>query len=560
MKKYCIVLLLLLFVVHVPLELMGQQLSNQEQNSIDSLFTQWSQSDSPGASIAILKDGEVAYAQGYGMSNLEYDIPITPQSIFHVASVSKQFTDFAILLLEEEGKLSINDDIRKYMPEIHDFGKTITIKHLMNHTSGFRDQWELLAIAGWRLDDVITKDHIMKMILGQRELNFDPGDEYMYCNAGYSILARIVDKVSGQSFATFAKERIFTPLGMEDTHVHDDHEMIVPGRTYSYYNHESGFKNSVLSYANDGATSLFTTSEDMAMWINNMYEKKIGASFIDKMRQPAILNNGDTTDYALGLGVGEYKGLKYAGHGGADAGFRSNIRWYPDHNLGIAVLSNLASFNAGLKVNQISDILLDTLLIKEEPTPKNELKAITVSADELKKYEGKFTITEFGVNFIITLEEDKLKVHQDWNGIDFFLVPYNKNSFFETGNQDLIFEFQEADESVEGIKVTQGGTTFSAARFMESSLSEKDMIKYVGKYLNEETQAIYNIEIKEGNLFATHMRHIDIALKPTEGDIFRGDTWWFGKTEFISSSPGKINGFLLTGGRVRNLKFERINW
>jgi CubicO group peptidase (beta-lactamase class C family) len=560
MKKYTSILAALLMVISIQVPLMSQQLSPEEQTRIDSLFTQWSQSDSPGASIAILKGGEVAYAQGYGMSNLEYNIPITSQSIFHVASVSKQFTDFAILLLEEEGKLSIQDDIRKHMPEIHDFGKTITIKHLMNHTSGFRDQWELLAIAGWRLDDVITRDHIMKMILGQRELNFDPGEEYMYCNAGYSILARIVEKVSGQPFAEFARERIFIPLGMNDTHVHDDHERIVPGRTYSYYNHETGFKKSVLSYANDGATSLFTTAEDLSRWMANMYEKKIGASFIDKMREPAILNNGDTTSYALGLGVGKYKGLSYAGHGGADAGFRSNIRWYPEHDLGIAVLSNLASFNAGAKVNQISDLLLDTLLMEEKAVAKKELEIISLSADELKKFQGKFTIAEFGVNFIITLEEDKLKVHQEWNGVDFFLTPYGKTSFFEAGNQDLTFDFQETDGSIEGIEVTQGGTTYSAAKQRESALSASDMNKYVGKYMNAETQAIYHIEIKDGSLVATHMRHSDIPLNHAEGHVFRGNTWWFGKTEFKSSSDGKITGFLMTGGRVRNLKFERIDW
>lgn len=536
-----------------------QEITTQQKTQIDSLFIQWSQSDTPGASIAILKNGEIAYSQGYGMSNLEYNIPITPQSIFHVASVSKQFTDFAILLLEEEGKLNITDDIRTYMPEIHDFGKTITIKHLMNHTSGFRDQWELLAIAGWRLDDVITKDHIMKMVLGQRELNFDPGEEYLYCNAGYSILARIVEKVSEQSFAEFVKENIFDPLGMKDTHVHDDHELIVPGRTYSYYNYEEGFKKSVLSYANDGATSLFTTADDLSKWMNNMYEKEIGSTFIEKMKEPAILNNGDTTNYALGLGVGTYKGLKYAGHGGADAGFRSNIRWYPEHNLGIAVLSNLASFNAGSKVNQISDLLLDSLLIEDVSEPKEDLKPIILTAEDLKKFQGKFTITQFGVNFIITLEEDKLKVHQEWNGVDFFLIPYGESSFYETGNQDLTFEFQERDGTVGGIKVTQGGTTYDVERHSESNLSEADMERYTGKFVNTETQATYTMEIKEGSLVATHMRHNDIPLKHIEGDTFRGNAWWFGKTEFTSDPEGKITGFLLTGGRVRNLKFERMD-
>src|SRR6185369_8859885 len=176
---------------------------------VDQLFATWDKPESPGAAIAIIKDGAVVYKRGYGSANLEYNVPITPQTVFHVASVSKQFTAFAIAMLASQGKLSLDDDIRKQLPEVPDFGKKITIRHLIHHTSGLRDQWTLLAMAGWRLDDVITKEHIMKMVRYQRELNFDPGAEHLYSNTGYTLLAAIVERVSGQSFREYTEANIF---------------------------------------------------------------------------------------------------------------------------------------------------------------------------------------------------------------------------------------------------------------------------------------------------------------------------------------------------------------
>ena len=194
-----------------------QETKDDKAKRVDQFFEQFSKEGSPGAAVAIVKDGEIIYKQGYGLANLEYDIPNSPSTVFHIASVSKQFTCFAALLLAEEGKLSMDDDIRKYIPEVPDFGKTITLRHLANHTSGLRDQWNLLALAGWRLDDVITKEHIMKLVVKQQDLNFDPGEKYFYCNTGYTLLAEAVSRISGMSFAEFTKKRIFEPLGMEST-------------------------------------------------------------------------------------------------------------------------------------------------------------------------------------------------------------------------------------------------------------------------------------------------------------------------------------------------------
>ncbi|HET9532790.1 MAG TPA: serine hydrolase domain-containing protein, partial [Blastocatellia bacterium] len=297
--------------------------------------------------MIVVKDGSVIYKRGYGSANLEYNIPISPSTIFHVASVSKQFTAFAINLLASQGKLSLDDDIRKHLPEVPDFGKKITIRHLIHHTSGLRDQWELLAMAGWRLDDVITKEHILKMVRHQKELNFDPGQEYLYSNMGYTLLAVIVERVTGQTFRQWTHENIFKPLGMTDTHFHDDHQMIVRNRAYSYApERESGFRLAALNYANVGATSLFTTVEDLAKWMQNFEDMKLGGrGVIEQMYQQGVLNTGQKIDYAFALGIGKYRGLRTVGHSGGDAGYRSHVVWFPEQRFAVAVLSNLATFN-----------------------------------------------------------------------------------------------------------------------------------------------------------------------------------------------------------------------
>src|SRR6185436_1924774 len=267
MKKFAlIVVMLFLLDVAAYAQTPGSPMPDAQLTSkVDKLFANWDKPDSPGAALIVVKDGAVVYKRGYGSANLEYNIPITPATVFHVASVSKQFTAFAITMLAKAGKLSLDDDIHKYLTELPDFGQKITIRHLLHHTSGLRDQWELLAMAGWRLDDVITKEHILKMVRHQKELNFSPGQEYLYCNTGYTLLAVIVERITGQSFREYMQETIFKPLNMTGTHFHDDHEMIVKNRAYSYRPYgPQDFKLSALNYANVGATSLFTTVEDMA--------------------------------------------------------------------------------------------------------------------------------------------------------------------------------------------------------------------------------------------------------------------------------------------------------
>jgi CubicO group peptidase (beta-lactamase class C family) len=278
------------------------QVQTDRAKEIDAIFQEVNRPDSPGAATAVIEQGKLAYQKGYGSANLEYNIPIGPDTIFHVASVSKQFTAMAVVLLERDGKLSIDDDVHKYLPELPDYSQKITLRNLLQHTSGIRDQWQTLSTAGWSMEDVITQDQILRMLFRQKELNFPPGTRHLYSNSGFTLLAEIVTRVSGKPMPEFCDERLFRPLGMTHTHFHQDLHQIVPGRAYSYSPAKGGgFENAPLNYANVGATSLFTTADDLVKWLDNFREPKVGgATAIARLQEQCVLTNGQKVDYGLG--------------------------------------------------------------------------------------------------------------------------------------------------------------------------------------------------------------------------------------------------------------------
>ena len=430
-------------------------------DQVDELFTAWSGNDTPGAAVAVVQDGEIIYKKGYGIANLEYDIPISPSSIFHIASISKQFTVFSILLLEKQGKLNLDDDIRKYIPEVPDFGKTITLKHLASHTSGLRDQWTLLQMAGWRMDDVITKEQVLKLVSKQKELNFAPGDEYLYCNTGFTLLAEVVARVSEMSFAEFTDANIFKPLKMNNTLFYDDHEKIVRNRTYSYYADSLGFKKSVLNYANVGATSLFTTVEDLSLWSINFSNPKVGdTAIINLMNTPVVLNNGKTFGGALGQFVGEYKGLNEIQHGGADAGYRSYLTRFPDENFAVIVFSNSAEFSSGRMAHKVVDIYLkDRFKVEPEKEVINDepgSKPFDESSVNLSDFTGHFYSEELSTAYEFIIEGEKLIArHSRLSDIE--LNPIGKDMF--SGNRGFFSQIEfirDANNAINGCKVSAG--------------------------------------------------------------------------------------------------------
>jgi len=547
---------LLIFAFYLASAAFGQD--PELAKRIDEVFKQYDRRDSPGCALAVVKDGELAYTRGYGMANLEYDIPITSSTVFHTGSVSKQFTAFAIALLAADGKLSLDDDIRKHLPEVADFGKPITIRHLLYHTSGLRDQWELLAMGGWRLDDVITQEHILKMVRHQKELNFEPGAEHLYSNTGYTLLAVIVERVSGQPFRWFAMERIFRPLGMTSTHFHDDHETVVKNRAYAYAPGSMGiYKLTALNYANAGATSLFTTAEDMAKWALNFEDYKVGGkAVIDQMHEVGILNNGTKLNYAFGLTIGKYKGLSIVEHGGGDAGYRSHIIRFSEQRLAVIVHSNHAAANPGGLSRQVADLFLPEIPGAQAPKPPAPVQRteVKVSPALFDSYAGMYDLP--GIMTIeIVKENDKLMAIAQ--GQKFELFPESETKYF-LKVIDAQVEFQkDAAGKVNQLTLYQNQQNMVAKRFVQMNASPADLSEYAGDYYSEELGTTYTIILKDGRLIAQHRRNNDVLLTAGAKDTFSGNAWYFSKASFTRDSDNHINGLTISGNRVRNLKFSR---
>lgn len=529
---------------------------------VDQIFAQWDRVGSPGASVAVAHGGDVVFEKGYGFAQLEYDIPITPSTIFHVASVSKQFTAFAVAMLADQGKLSLDDDIREYLQYVPDFGHTITPRHLIHHTSGLRDQWNLLALAGWRLDDVITKQQVLRLVERQQELNFEPGTEYLYCNTGYTLLADIVDQVTGQPFPEWMAENVFQPLEMNGTHFHNDHEFIVPNRAYSYAEGgRRGLRKAVLSYANVGATSLFTTAEDLTKWMDNLETGKIGGPEVrDRMHTRGILNDGDTLGYAFGLSLGTYRGLQTVGHGGADAGFRSNVMRFPEAGYSIAVLSNLGSFNAGRMAQRVADIYLEDDLDPVTPELEAEVadpeEAVVVDPSVFDDYVGDYEL-EVGINLTVTRDGDQLMV-QPTGQPAVALQPQSDTTFLALQANARVIFHRDGPGKVSRVTVEQGGQSIGGKRVDVMELTTELLAEYEGSYHSEELGTSYKVVVSDTGLVARHVRHDPITLVPAARDNFAGNTWFFGQVKFERDEAGVIIGMRVSSGRVRNLLFVKV--
>jgi CubicO group peptidase (beta-lactamase class C family) len=390
------------------------------QATVDDLFRPWQSPDSPGAAVLVIQDNQVVLSKGYGMANLEHGIPIRPDTVFDIASVSKQFAGMTIALLESEGRISLDDDVRRYLPELSDFGQRITIRHLVHHTSGLRDWPNSLSMGGWSYEDVMSFDQILRMAFRQRELNFPPGEAYLYSNTGYNLLAEIVTRVSGQSFTQFADDRIFKPLGMRHTHFHADHGVVIRNRAESYRpSHEGMFRHVVSNLTALGSSSLFTTVDDLAKWIGNLHSREPvvgGASVIARLHERGKLNNGETVAYAFGQTLGEYRGLRVVNHTGSWAGYRSVLERFPDQQFAVAILANTTNINPSALARQIADIYLDGRLGPRptpsapagQPTTGTSVESWQPSTTELETYAGDYRSVELQTGYTVTVRNGVL--------------------------------------------------------------------------------------------------------------------------------------------------------
>lgn len=325
----------------------------------DKIVQPWVSEDAPGIAVAVSQGGRVVFARGAGMANLEHDQQITPNSVFQAASVSKQFTAFATLLLVSEGKVNLDEDIRTYIPELAEHPKTITVRHLLNHTGGLREISTLTVMAGWLDDDIRTQEQVLELITRQRGVNFEAGAEVEYSNTGYILLSEIVARVAGKPFEQFIEERIFTPLEMNNTHFPASRNDLIPGRADSYYLSDDGFKNIISAGERKGSTGLYTTALDLLKWTENFQTKKVGNAIVFAlMAERAAAINGDIATFAKGQEQRAYNGLETWSHGGRDVGYRSFVLRIPEENFALSILSNRTDFDTAEMAFALVDVFL----------------------------------------------------------------------------------------------------------------------------------------------------------------------------------------------------------
>ena len=497
----------------------------------------------PGCAAAVSLNGETVFEKAFGLADLEHNVPNTPQTIFESGSVAKQFTAAAIVLLQHDGKLSLDDPVKKYIPELPDYGAPLTIRHLLNHTSGLRDWGSVLSLTGaGRGDRVVTQDLALDVIIHQRALNFTPGAEYSYSNSGYNLAAIIVERVSKQKFPAFVEERIFKPLGMKNSSWRDDYQRIVPGRAQAYSRQGTGPWRLSMPFMNVyGNGGMLTTVGDWMKW-NAMFESKsLGAPLVNTLETQGVLNDGRKISYALGLEVGTHHGLKDVSHGGATAGYQTFMARLPDHKFSVGVMCNGTSPGAG----GIADAITDEIF---GPFPETSIEAAKVSEDELKKFTGIYRNEKTHAPARFVVENGVSR----WGGAR--LVPMGGGQF-AAGDNRLKFTLDKDGRRMSAEFVDSDGEVIRFTPEKEWAPTPADLASFKGDWFSVEAGATLTFAVEADKAFIKQRPATRLALQPLYQDHFtaQGFVVWFTRDK-----QGRVNGLHVGASRLRDMPFVRV--
>ena len=555
MQKRCkFAVSILAFALSVTTDSWGQSapsVTAETAQRIDAVFSTWNNPRSPGCVLGISRNGNVVYTHSYGMSNLEYDVAITPDSIFQVGSIAKQFTAFAIALLASDGKLSLDDDIHRYLPELPDYGQAVTIRQVLAHTAGFPDFGFLLRRAGWRFADITTEEDVLDVLARHRALNFKPGSEFLYSNTGYTLLAIIVRRVSGQSHRDFAEARIFAPLGMRNTHVQEDHRTLVRGRTYAYEPQPGGgVRVNIPDWDLSGSTNLFTTVGDLLKWEQNLVDGRVGGkALVDRMQVPGHLNDGSGTTYGFGLLMEPYRGVRTINHSGGDAGYRAEVVRFPDHDLTLVTLCNFSAINPRTLNRKVAEIVLGPGVFA------SLAPAVPINSGEMEKLVGTYWNATTEEVWRIAMVDGRLMTGASPEA----LVALGDGRF-RLGEQTTELKFS-VSKDVTTLEVAGTPPMLKPAMFTRvttPTCSNTDLQAYAGKYRNEDLAANFTITVSPAQqLTLSRSKFEPQTLDAVKCDVFT--TRVLGTVTFVRAPSGKVIGLTNSDGQTRGLPFTRMD-
>ena len=532
------------------------KLQGQSANPrVDSIFALFDKRDSPGCAVAVVDGGRTVFAKGYGMASLEHDLPITPTSAFYAASVSKQFTAFAVAMLAQQGKLSLDDDIRKWIREVPDFGKTITVRHLIHHTSGLRDYFGLLGMTGWPNDGPITEARFLDLVSRQKVLNFDPGARHLYSNTGYVLLSILVKRVSGKSLREFADEAMFGPLGMSNSHFRDDHTMLVKNRAFAYSPRAGGWQMNVPGFDVVGDGGLFTTVEDLAKWARNFDDRTVGGDELTaRVLTRGRLSSGDSIPYAYGLVHNVYRGQQTIEHGGAYGGYRTHLFRVPAQRFAVATLCNSSTANAAQLSQAVAGVYLGDRLAPVAAQAANASPTtagtIRLSREQLTRYAGAYWDARTETMRRIEVRDTALAM----TGTPIVLLPVSETSFRASA---FSFTFTvDRDGSIAMEETAPNGDKFAYRRMPAPKIDAGALAEYAGDYISEELDVTWRIEQRDGGLIVRRGAVPDITLQPVFLDAFNSPG---GVVRFQRKSSGDVTGLVIGAGRVTGFVFRKTS-
>jgi len=498
----------------------------------------------PGCAAAVSLNGDVVFEKAFGLADMEFNVPNTPQTIFESGSVAKQFTAASLVLLQLDGKLSIDDPVKKYIPELPDYGSPLTIRHLLNHTSGIRDWGTVMSLTGaGRGDRVISQDLALDVIVHQRALDFTPGSEYSYSNSGYNLAAIIVERVSKQKFAAFLEERLFKPIGMKNSSLRDDYQRIVPGRAQAYSRQGTGPWRLNMPFMNVyGNGGMLTTVGDWMKWNAMLDSRSLGAPLVDALETRGVLNDGRKIAYALGLTVDTYKGLKDVSHGGATAGYQTFLARYPHNKVSVGVMCNGTSPSAGGIAAGITDDIFGPF----SAIPK--IEPAKVSEDELKKFVGLWRSEKTHAPARFVVENGVAR----WGGGR--VVPMGGGQF-TLGENQLKFTLGNDGKPMLAETVDSDGEVRRYASETAWTPTPEDLAPLKGEWFSEEAGATYSVVVDNGKPLIKQRPSTSFPMQPLYKDHFdvAGYVVWFTRDK-----NGKVSGMHVGASRMRDMPFVRL--
>ena len=531
---------------------------------VDAIFSAYAKPDVPGCAVGVYRDGKIAFSKGYGAANLEHGIPITPKTVFYIGSVSKQFTAAAVALLARQGKISLDDDVRKHVPEVPDFGTPITIRQLIHHTSGLKEKWDLLLLSNWRDGDLVTQKDMLDLIRRQKGLNFKPGDEHLYSNTGYDLLAIVVERASGKPLREYARENLFVPLGMNDTRYVDDRTEILPRRAMAYAPRpEGGFALDVPHVETVGSGGLYSTIEDLARWDENFVTGRVGGrEWLEEIQTPGTLNDGTKLDYAFGLGVDEDRGLQRVWHNGALASFRAFYGRYPSEHLSVALLCNEGSMIPDPLAAKIADVYLAGRFKEVAPPPAaaSPVPAATVRLAEkdLARVTGSYLQEKPPTARRILVRDGKLFYHRG-PGNESELAPLAADRFQMVGvpvRVEVRFEPPGAARPERMIFAAEGQEPSVFVAVPPPVETPEALTAYAGTYASDELATTWTLAVRDGRLVLSRARAGEVTLTPLAADIFAA-SGGFLPIRFLRGADGRVTGLRVDTSQARDVRFAR---